>query len=480
VSDQLLRIYSHLPGPMRSIAANLRGMYLRSWRYGPETHRLVEEALEHDTWSPERWKLWRDERLPYILRRAATQVPYYREQWMARRRRGDSSSWEVLENWPVLDKESLREHPEAFVADGCDVRRMFPERSSGTSGKPVRVWRDRRTVRAAYALSAARERIWYGVSRRDRWAMLGGQLITPARQRKPPFWLWNQALNQLYMSSYHLAPNLLPYYLDALARHRVVYLLGYTSSLSVLAGELLRQGRRDLKMKVVITNAEPLFDHQRQTIEEAFQCPVRETYGMTELVAAASECAAGRLHQWPEVGWVEVLEGNQPVATGTLGDFVCTGLLNADMPLIRYRIGDCGRLSADNHICDCGRTLPSIERVEGRTNDMLVTRDGRSVYWLNPIFYDVPVREAQIVQDSLDHIRVRYVPAPAFSAEAGRCIVRRLQERMGHVVVSLEEIDELPRGPNGKFKAVICDLPPAQKRAALAAQGRERLSTNVH
>jgi len=244
-----------------------------------------------------------------------------------------------------------------------------------------------------------------------------------------------------------------------------------------LVRELLRQGRRDLKMKVVITNAEPLFDHQRRTIAEAFQCPVRETYGMTELVAAASECPAGRLHQWPEIGWVEVLEDNQPVAKGDAGDFVCTGLLNPDMPLVRYRVGDRGRLSADDRRCACGRTLPSIQRVEGRSNDMLVTADGRSVYWLNPVFYDVPVREAQIIQDRLDHVRVRFVAASGFGREAGLCIVRRLQERLGPVVVSLEQIDELPRGPNGKFKAVICELMPSERHGAPCAPAGPRDSS---
>src|SRR5713101_5601782 len=102
MSDTLLKLYHRLPAPIRSVAASLRGLYLRSWRYGPETERLVEEALEREHWSPERWKAWQEERLGYILHRAATQVPYYREQWTTRRRRGDQTSWGYLENWPTL------------------------------------------------------------------------------------------------------------------------------------------------------------------------------------------------------------------------------------------------------------------------------------------------------------------------------------------------------------------------------------------
>src|SRR5262249_50417099 len=133
-------------------------------------------------------------------------------------------------------------------------------------GKPLDVWWTRKTVRAWYALFEARCRLWYGVSRQDRWAILGGQLITPRSQRRPPFWVWNAALNQLYMSSYHLAPDLIPYYLAALKHYRISYVFGYTSSLYAIANEALQVGRNDLQMIVAITNAEPVFDYQRRGI----------------------------------------------------------------------------------------------------------------------------------------------------------------------------------------------------------------------
>src|SRR5215813_148771 len=333
MSDTLLRLYHCLPASTRSVAASLRGLYLRSWRYGPESERLVAEALEREYWSPERYKAWQEERLAYVLHRAATRVPYYREQWAARRRQGDHASWEYLGNWPILEKESLRQNPTAFVADDCVIRHMFHEHTSGTTGKSLDVWWSRKTIRAWYALFEARCRHWHGVSRQNRWAILGGQLITPRSQRRPPFWVWNAALNQLYMSSYHLAPDLIPYYFDALKHYRINYVFGYPSSLYAIAHEALQTGRRDLQMTVAVTNAEPVFDYQRRAMAEAFQCPVRETYGMAEIVAAASECPAGKLHLWPEVGWVEIAESTQPIDGNAPGDLICTGLLNADMPL---------------------------------------------------------------------------------------------------------------------------------------------------
>jgi phenylacetate-CoA ligase len=442
---------------------------LRSWRYGADTERLIEEALSRESWAPEQWRVWQEERLAYVLHRAATKVPYYREQWALRRRRGDRASWEYLENWPILEKNSVKENSESFVADDCNLRWMFHERTSGTTGKPMNLWWSKDTVRAWYALSEARIRYWNGVSRRDRWAMLGGQLVTPVSQRVPPFWVWNKGLNQLYMSSYHLAPDLMASYLRAINKHHVTYLYGYTSSLYALALAVIESGMPDVNMAVAITSAEPVYNHQRTTIAEAFKCPVRETYGMAEIVIAASECTAGRLHLWPEVGRTEVMEGNESVVDGVPGELVCTGLLNADMPLIRYKVGDRSRIMETFENCSCGRTLPVISPVEGRTNDVLITRDGRRVFWLNPVFYGLPVREAQIIQDECDRLKVRYVPAPDSTSETERSIIERLQERLGKMEVTMEAIDAIPRGPNGKFRAVVCNLSAEERQNLMSA-----------
>ncbi len=471
-----LRLYHRLPAPARSIAATLEGYYLRWWRYGPTSERLMQEAIEREHWSAEQWRVWREERLAYVLERAATQAPYYREQWRARRRRGDRASWTLLENWPILEKETVRQHPRAFVADDRSVRRMFHLRTSGTTGTPLEIWRSHDAVRGLYGIGMARTRGWHGLRLSDRRAMLGGQLVTPVQQRQPPFWVWNAGLQQLYMSSYHLAPDLIPSYLDALVRYRVVYLVGYASSLHALAQGALRAGRRDLNMVVALASSERLDDDQREAIAEAFQCPVRETYGMAENVASATECPGGRLHQWPEVGHIEVFDGGHPVPAGSFGEFVCTGLLNADMPLIRYRLADCGRFAPGEERCACGRTLPLISGVEGRATDLLLTRDGRRVFWLNPVLYGLPVRQAQFVQETLDRIVVRYVADPGFNEESAGTIDRRLRERMGDVQVVLEEVAEVPRTPGQKLRSVICQVSAAEREAVLQPQrDRERV-----
>ena len=458
-SDRLLKLYHRLPPPLQSAAATARGLSLLSWRYGPDADRLVEEALERDAWSESRWEAWRFGRLPELLHRAATRVPYYREHWERRRRRGDTSSWERLENWPLLDKEMLRQRPEAFIADDCNRRSLYSEHTSGTTGTPVRVWWSRETVRQWFALLEARVRQWNGVSRRDRWAILGGQLVVPVGRRKPPFGVWNAALRQLYLSSYHLAPAAVAAYLEAMRERGIAYLWGYASSMSALARLTREAGLPAPTLRVAISNAEPLDASQRAEITRAFGCPVRDTYGMAEIVCGASECDAGTLHLWPEVGVLEVLddEGDVHVPAGRPGRLVATGLLNDAMPLIRYELGDRVALGPAAVPCLCGRLLPRLTSVEGRADDVLVTPDGRRVGRLDPVFKgDLPVREAQIIQEALDRVRVLVVPASGFGPGHVRDLRLRLQQRLGECVeVTVEIAEKIPRGPGGKFRAVV-------------------------
>ena len=449
------QIYYQLPPRLRSLAASGYGYYLRAWRYGGSTERIVKEALARETCAPEKWQEWQEEQLTMLLHRAATQVPYYRKYWQERRRQGDAASWEVLSNWPVLTKEPLRADPQAFIADDHSDQ-LFKLDTSGSTGTPITTWRNRKTMQNWYALFEARWRRWYGVTFDDRWAILGGKIVTPISQEQPPFWVWNQGLNQLYMSTFHLKADNISAYLDALRKHHIVYLYGYASSLHVLASMALEQGLEVPQMRVAISNAEPLLPHQRESIGKAFRCPVRNTYGMAEAVVAASECEHSSMHLWPEVGVVEVFadDTDELVEPGEVGRLICTGLLNNDMPLIRYQVGDRGALASENS-CECGRTLPKLERLEGRLNDNLITADGRRVFSIGYLYYGLPIKEAQIIQESVGHVVIKVVPAEGYSALDTEVITKRLHERVGSTVADVQLVDSIPRTSSGKLQAVI-------------------------
>ena len=365
MNSTLTSFYQRLPPVAQSLAASLHGWRLRRDRYGPETDDLVEAVLEREAWSPERWRAWEEERLAFILHRAATRVPYYRALWSHRRFRGDARPWDRLENWPVLDRDQVRQNGAAFRADDQAQGRLKRERTSGTTGTPLTLWRSRRTTRARYALYEARRLRWYGADRRDRWAILGGQVVTPYHRERPPFWVWNAPLQQIYLSSYHLSPKFVPEYVNALERYRVRHVIGYPSSLHALARLIGEGGAAHLGLKAVVTNAEPLYRHQRESIEGAFGCPVRETYGMVELVAGASECGGGRMHLWPEMGVSEIRRADGSLGCDGSGELIATSLLDADMPLIRYPVGDTVTLGRVEGGCQMRKGVALAEQRRG-------------------------------------------------------------------------------------------------------------------
>jgi phenylacetate-CoA ligase len=469
VSEALHALYGVLPHRAKSIAASVRGFQLQQWRYGPETDDLVEEAVERESWSGVQWRCFQEGKLAALLERAARSVPFYRRQWSERRRSGDRSPVDRLESWPILSKEQVRESPAAFVSDGVDRRRLHQEQTSGTTGKPLRLWHSRQTSRDWFALFETRVRRWNGISRSDRWAMLGGQLVVPVGRRKPPFWVWNAGMKQLYMSSYHLSPGVIEAYLEAMRGYAVTYMLGYASSMTTIAWEVLEAGIPALPLCVAISNAEPLSDLQRARISSAFNCPVRDTYGMAEMACGASECATGSLHIWPEAGVLEILrdDSDESVPAGESGRLVATGLLNVDMPLVRYDLGDRGALADSDVACPCGRLLPRFQTIEGRSDDVLLTPEGRRVGRMDPVFKgDLPIREAQIVQEALNQVRVQVVPASGFGPSHVLQLRRLLQGRLGgSVEITIDFVDEIPRGPGGKFRAVVSRIAANPRRA---------------
>jgi phenylacetate-CoA ligase len=100
-----------------------------------------------------------------------------------------------------------------------------------------------------------------------------------------------------------------------------------------------------------------------------------------------------------------------------------------------------------------------VTEIEGRKDDVVIMPDGRRIGRLDPVFKaDLPIREAQIIQDSLDHVRVIVVPDSGFSPSSADDIVANVRSRLGSIRADIEMVDSIPRGANGKFQAVICQL----------------------
>jgi phenylacetate-CoA ligase len=205
-----------------------------------------------------------------------------------------------------------------------------------------------------------------------------------------------------------------------------------------------------------VLSSEKLTDNMRGVIQNAFRARPYEEYGAVEQCVLATECEFGSLHINSDFGIVEILdEKDLPVPAGVQGRIVCTGLLSETQMLIRYDIGDIGMLSASG--CSCGRDhLPVLQEVTGRLEDAIIGRDGRQTVRFHGLFIDLPhVLEGQVIQESLDVIRIRIVAKAGFDDKEKQTIRRRVEERIGKIRVEIEPVDRIERTERGKFRAVI-------------------------
>jgi phenylacetate-CoA ligase len=430
-------------------------------RYGPAYDRHVADAMEHGRWTAERHAEHQRKALRELISQAATRTPYYRRVFAeAGIDAGRIRTLEDLRRLPILEKQVVRSDPLSLVDETLDPRDLMKLHTSGTTGTPLELYRDAGVNAAAFAYLDAR---WHSVAgvcrRRDRSVSIGGHSVAEPGRNRPPFWVYNSHWRQLYVSSYHLSPRFLGAYVAALREFNGVYIEGYPSSVYAIARYIVEKDLPPVPFRACFTTAEALFDYQREAIRAAFGCRTYSQYGCGEMAVFAAECREGSMHLSPEFGIVEVVgEDGRQLPPGATGQFLCTGLINRVQFFIRYRLGDVGSLRPGH--CRCGSSLPMLGHVEGRADAVLITRDGRRIGRLDPVFKDARhLVEAQIVQDDWDAVRVRIVPGEGYTESDGRQVAENLRQRLGSGTVRIEIVEHIKRTPAGKFQAVVCNLP---------------------
>jgi len=450
---QLDKIYSALPLWAQNCAASGFGIYWKWLRFGPGFEESLKGFRERDCLTASEWQVWQHNQLKRLLTMAAENVPYYRDIWTDEQKRAAMAG--RLDELPLLLKDALRDDPRSFVNSGMHPYFRTTTYTSGSTGTPVTNYWTPVEIRRTRALREARSAGWAGVSFSLPRATFSGRMVVSDPESKGPFHRFNKIEQQVYFSAFHLSPKTAHAYVQALRQHKTEWLTGYAVSWYLLARHILDQKLEVPPLKAVITTSEKLTQEMRNVMEQAYQCKVFEEYSTVENAVFASECECGSLHVSPDSGVVEILrEDGNHCKPGEAGMVVTTCLLREYQPFIRYRIGD---LAAwDDKPCPCGRQMPVIKEVVGRIEDVIVGLDGREMVRFHGIFVNQPnIVEGQIIQEALDQIRVKVVPAKRFDAADIADIENRIKQRLGSVCVVVETVSEIPRSKAGKFKAVV-------------------------
>jgi phenylacetate-CoA ligase len=288
--------------------------------------------------------------------------------------------------------------------------------------------------------------------------MIGGRRILADANNHPPFFRYNYFEKQVYFSAYHISPVNLKNYALAFDKYTIDYMTGYAMSNYILARMFLENNIQVPTLKAVLTSSEKLTPQMRETISTAYNCKVFDAWSGMEYCGLVSECENGSLHISPDAGIIEILNSEmQPVKPGEIGDVYCTGLLNFDQPLIRYKIGD--QMQLGNNQCSCGRAMPVIKEIVGRVEDIVYGKDGREMVRFHGIFVGLKtVKLAQVIQDNLHSLTIKIVPDNHLDFNEKEIIIQRVKSQLGDIDVFIEEVDEIPKTKNGKIKSVISSV----------------------
>ena len=431
----------------------------------------VRKALEESQWWPaERLREAQAVRLRRLLVDAGAHVPYYRD--LFRKVGFDPArvrSPEDLQALPFLTRSLARANETQLKADDAVGLARF--NTGGSSGEPLifHIGRERVSHDVAAKWRATR---WWGVDIGDPEIVVWGSPIELGAQDRVRAWR-DRLMRTELLPAFEMSTAKLDAFVDRIRARRPRMLFGYPSALAHVARHASRKGVRmdDLGIVVAFVTAERLYDDQRDDIARVFGCRVANGYGGRDAGFVAHECPAGGLHVTAEDIVVEVVDGEgRPQPAGVAGEIVVTHLATRDYPFVRYRTGDVGVL-ADGK-CVCGRGLPMLREVQGRSTDFVVARDGTVMHGLSLVYVlrDLPgIAAFKVIQDSLERTTVQVVRGEAFDDDHPRRIREGLQRRLGEgVEVRVELVDAIPPEASGKHRYVVSRLATHRQEAGHA------------
>ncbi|OWW22234.1 phenylacetate--CoA ligase family protein [Noviherbaspirillum denitrificans] len=422
-----------------------------------DTVALRKAMEESQWWSPARLKELQLERLQRLLVHAQQHVPYYRELFARIGFRAeDVRSLDDLARLPLLDKAAIRANTDGLRAD--NARDLARFNTGGSSGQPLIFYIGKERVSHDVAAKWRATR-WWNVDIGDAEIVVWGSPIELGAQDTVRA-LRDRMLRTKLLPAFEMSEAKLDGFLAEIRARRPKMLFGYPSALSHIARHADARGIRmnDLGIRVAFVTSERLYDEQRNQISKTFGCPVANGYGGRDAGFIAHQCPAGGMHVTAEDIIVEIVgQDGQVLPHGESGEIVVTHLATRDFPFIRYRTGDVATL--DTKSCSCGRGLPLIREIQGRTTDFVVTHDGAVMHGLALIYIlrDLPeVKAFKIVQESREHMRVLVVPEHELGKDIAAKIERGFKARLGQdVTIDIEVVSEIPAEKSGKFRYVV-------------------------
>jgi phenylacetate-CoA ligase len=419
-----------------------------------EHYALLKES---EWWSEYQLEEYQNEQLRKLVSHCYNHVEYYRRVFDEYGYKPASFQNKCdLTKLPYLTKEIIRDNAKSLIATNIPAKELEYHTTGGTSGTPLGVYLERRTnaIRLAFEW---RYFNWAGYSFNEKCVVLRGNVVK--NFQRGIRCEYDAFRNYLVLSTFDMTKNNMARYLQRIQEFEPKAVQGYPSSLEILSDFALESGfkvNKEGNLKAVFTSSETVFPYQREKIAEAFGAPIYDLYGNTEQAGRFGECECHEgLHEFSEYGITEIDETDEDGA----GEIVATTFTNYAMPLLRYRTGDCGRKALNR--CRCGRGLPLIRDVQGRTKDVALLMDGTPIP-LTAFFFAVHVPEMasikriQFIQDAPGELRALVIKGKGYREGSSEDMLKRMNDNLRiKLKIAIEFTENIELTTSGKHRFFI-------------------------
>ncbi|WP_299332721.1 phenylacetate--CoA ligase family protein [uncultured Psychroserpens sp.] len=367
----------------------------------------------------------------------------------------DPKVWHTV---PVMTKRDLQKPLEERLSDGFTTKRVYVNKTSGSSGDPFVFAKDKFCHALTWAVIQNRFG-WYGLDfNTSKQARFYGIPLDKKGYYKER--VKDSLSNRHRFSVFDLSDAAFEKLLKKFKSTAFDYINGYTSPIVQFA-KFLNRKEMNLKticptLKACVVTSEMLFEDDKVLMEEQFSVPVINEYGASELDLIAFQNPNSDWQVNSETLYVEILDDNDNVLPyGEEGRVVITSLYNKAHPFIRYDIGDIGVLSEQSTL-----KLPILKTLIGRTNDIAILPSGKKAAGLT--FYyitksiiedDGNVKEFIIEQLDKHLFNIKYVSTFVLSEEKTNIITEEMERYLENgLTITFERHEELERSVSGKLK----------------------------
>ena len=424
---------------------------------GHDTVAVRRRMEEVQWWDADHIAALQLTRLRDLLLDVSAYVPYYRETFeKIGFDPGAVQSVADLSRLPFLTKAVIRANTDKLKHANAQGLARF--NTGGSSGEPLIFFIGSKRVSHDVAAKWRATR-WWDVDIGDPEIVVWGSPIELGKQDRIKQ-VRDTLMRTQLLPAFEMSEAKLDGFIATIRSVRPRMLFGYPSALTHIAKHAQKRNvtMTDLGIKVAFVTSERLYDEQRSTISQVFGCKVANGYGGRDAGFIAHECPEGNMHLTADDIVVEIVdEQGQVLPAGQAGEIVVTHLSTNDFPFIRYRTGDIGVLGST--ACKCGRGLPILQDIQGRSTDFVVASDGTVMHGLSLIYIlrDLAgVKAFKVIQESRALTRVLLVTETGFPPSAVHQIIDGFKQRLGkEVSVVVELVDNIPAEKSGKFRYII-------------------------